>query len=228
MYFFFSFEFIISVVIIKLEDFYRPLTDREQTHVTQGEYNFDHPDAMDFKLVETAIVALLSGQPFQLPKWDFTTHVRVSKHDSTSSSSSSSSSTSTAEPNPQSTTTTTTTKTTATTTTTVYRPDVVIFEGNLMLYKKRVRDAFDLKVFVDVEGETRLSKQVIRDTEQRYKKSLEEVLHQYMKFVKPSFEDFILPVSVSFLLLLLLLLLLFLFLFLFFFVFFYGFFDMID
>ncbi|KAJ3055651.1 Uridine-cytidine kinase 2, partial [Rhizophlyctis rosea] len=76
---------------------------------------------------------------------------------------------------------------------TISKPEVVIISGIFMLYKKRVREALNLKVFVDVDSDVRLSRQVVRDTEIRHRKNLEEVLQYYLKFVKPSFEDFILP-----------------------------------
>jgi uridine kinase len=38
-------------------------------------------------------------------------------------------------------------------------PDVVLCEGILMLYRKRIRDAFDMKLFVDVDSDIRLSRQ---------------------------------------------------------------------
>jgi uridine kinase len=47
-----------------------------------------------------------------------------------------------------------------------------------------------------VDSDVRLSNQVVRDTEERYKLPLETVLRNYMNFVKPSFEDFILPVNI--------------------------------
>ena len=34
---------------------------------------------------------------------------------------------------------------------------------------------------------------MVRDTRDRYQKSLDVVLKEYVRFVKPSFEDFILP-----------------------------------
>ena len=40
-----------------------------------------------------------------------------------------------------------------------------------------------------------LSLLVIRDTEQRYHLPLEVVLQQYIRFVKPCFEEFIQPVK---------------------------------
>ena len=53
----------------------------------------------------------------------------------------------------------------------------------------------NLRVFVDVDADLRLARQVVRDTEERYSKNLEDVLSMYVKFVKTSFEDFILPVG---------------------------------
>ncbi|KAJ3238714.1 Uridine-cytidine kinase 2 [Chytriomyces hyalinus] len=78
-------------------------------------------------------------------------------------------------------------------TTLIENPDVVIVVGTLVLYDARVRSLLNLKVFVDVDSDLRLARQVIRDTEERYTKPLEAVLETYLHFVKPSFEDFILP-----------------------------------
>ncbi len=75
----------------------------------------------------------------------------------------------------------------------IEQPNVVIISGLLTIYSKRVRDLLNLKVFVDVDSDTRLSRLVVRDTTTRYKKPVETVLNGYLKFVKPSFEEFILP-----------------------------------
>ncbi|KAJ1551680.1 UMP-CMP kinase, partial [Cladochytrium tenue] len=73
-------------------------------------------------------------------------------------------------------------------------PDVLIAAGTLALYKKRIRDFFDLRIFVDVDSDTRLANQVIRDTETRVpRKTLEEVLSAYLEQVKPCYEDFVFP-----------------------------------
>ncbi|KAJ3305479.1 Uridine-cytidine kinase 2, partial [Blyttiomyces sp. JEL0837] len=53
-----------KVVLIKMEDFYRELAPSEQEQVAAGDYNFDHPDAVDFKLLEHCLVELASGRPF--------------------------------------------------------------------------------------------------------------------------------------------------------------------
>ncbi|XP_036198474.1 uridine-cytidine kinase 2 isoform X3 [Myotis myotis] len=49
-------------------------------------------------------------------------------------------------------------------TVTVYRADVVLFEGILAFYSQEVRDLFQMKLFVDTDADTRLSR---RDKEIR-------------------------------------------------------------
>ena len=77
-----------------------------------------------------------------------------------------------------------------------YPSDVVLLEGILVFYHKDVRDLFDMKLFVDTDADTRLSRRVLRDIEHRGR-DLEHVLHQYTTLVKPAFEEFCLPVSQS-------------------------------
>ena len=72
--------------------------------------------------------------------------------------------------------------------------DVVLLEGILIFYYKDVRQMFDMKLFVDTDADTRLSRRVLRDIEERGR-DLEHVLHQYTTLVKPAFEEFCLPVS---------------------------------
>lgn len=70
--------------------------------------------------------------------------------------------------------------------------DVVLLEGILVFYHKDVRELFDMKLFVDTDADTRLSRRVLRDIEERGR-DLEHVLHQYTTLVKPAFEEFCLP-----------------------------------
>uniref|UniRef100_A0A665VLJ4 uridine/cytidine kinase n=2 Tax=Echeneis naucrates TaxID=173247 RepID=A0A665VLJ4_ECHNA len=77
---------------------------------------------------------------------------------------------------------------------TVYPADVVLFEGILMFYSQEIRDLFQMKLFVDTDPDTRLSRRVLRDISERGRE-LEQVLAQYITFVKPAFEEFCLPVS---------------------------------
>ncbi|KAM4628525.1 uridine-cytidine kinase 2-A [Polymixia lowei] len=77
-------------------------------------------------------------------------------------------------------------------TVTVYPADVVLFEGILMFYSHEIRDLFQMKLFVDTDADTRLSRRVLRDISERGR-DLESVLAQYITFVKPAFEEFCLP-----------------------------------
>ncbi|XP_041914182.1 uridine-cytidine kinase 2-B isoform X2 [Alosa sapidissima] len=75
---------------------------------------------------------------------------------------------------------------------TLYPADVVLFEGILIFYSQEIRDLFQMKLFVDTDADTRLSRRVLRDIEERGR-DLEQVLTQYITFVKPAFEEFCLP-----------------------------------
>ncbi|XP_010280805.1 PREDICTED: LOW QUALITY PROTEIN: uridine-cytidine kinase 2 [Phaethon lepturus] len=77
-------------------------------------------------------------------------------------------------------------------TVTVYPADVVLFEGILAFYSQEVRDLFRMKLFVDTDADTRLSRRVLRDISERGR-DLEQILSQYITFVKPAFEEFCLP-----------------------------------
>lgn len=74
----------------------------------------------------------------------------------------------------------------------MYPADVVLFEGILMFYSQEIRDLFQMKLFVDTDADTRLSRRVLRDISERGR-DLESILVQYITFVKPAFEEFCLP-----------------------------------
>ncbi|XP_067877462.1 uridine-cytidine kinase 2-like isoform X2 [Heterodontus francisci] len=74
----------------------------------------------------------------------------------------------------------------------VYPADVVLFEGILVFYSQEIRDLFQMKLFVDTDADTRLSRRVLRDINERGR-DLEQILTQYTTFVKPAFEEFCLP-----------------------------------
>jgi len=70
--------------------------------------------------------------------------------------------------------------------------DVIIVEGIMAMYDKKIRDMFEMKIFVDTDADTRLCRRVQRDISDRGR-TIETVIHQYIKFVKPSFDEFVLP-----------------------------------
>nr|ADI48274.1 uridine cytidine kinase [Carica papaya] len=70
--------------------------------------------------------------------------------------------------------------------------DVIILEGILVLHDSRVRDLMNMKIFVDTDSDVRLARRIQRDTVERGR-NIQNVLDQYAKFVKPSFDEFVLP-----------------------------------
>jgi len=73
--------------------------------------------------------------------------------------------------------------------------DIILFEGILVFYPEAVRNMMDMKVFVEADADTRLARRIMRDIKSRGR-DLEGVLAQYQKFVKPAFEQYILPTKV--------------------------------
>ena len=69
---------------------------------------------------------------------------------------------------------------------------VIIFEGILAFYDKRMRDLMDLKLFIDLDDDIRLSRRIYRDIISRGRE-METVLERYHKFVKTAYNNFIRP-----------------------------------
>eukprot|EP00053_Salpingoeca_punica_P007586 m.69091 g.69091 ORF g.69091 m.69091 type:complete len:238 (+) comp14224_c0_seq1:307-1020(+) len=74
---------------------------------------------------------------------------------------------------------------------TVKNVDLVILEGILVLYNKTIRHMLDLKVFVDMDSDLRLSRRVLRDV--NLGRDLDASLSSYINQIKPCFEEFTLP-----------------------------------
>ncbi|XP_028765081.1 uridine kinase-like protein 2, chloroplastic [Neltuma alba] len=66
--------------------------------------------------------------------------------------------------------------------------EVIILEGILVFHEQRVRDMMNMKIFVDTDADVRLARRIRRDTVDRGRD-----MQSYSKFVKPAFDDFILP-----------------------------------
>ncbi|KAK2539872.1 Uck2 [Columba guinea] len=156
-----------QVVIVSQDSFYRVLTSEQKSKALKGQFNFDHPDAFDNELIVKTLKEITEGKTVQIPVYDFVSHSR------------SNSCPCLAEPLKEE-------------TVTVYPADVVLFEGILAFYSQEVRDLFRMKLFVDTDADTRLSRRVLRDISERGR-DLEQILSQYITFVKPAFEEFCLP-----------------------------------
>ncbi|KNE69590.1 hypothetical protein AMAG_14146 [Allomyces macrogynus ATCC 38327] len=144
---------------VSLSDFYRPLTADEVELANEGNFNFDHPDAFDWKLLEAFLNDVVAHRPTQVPKFDLVERKRTGY-----------------EPFPPT--------------------DFILLEGILVLYKRKIRDLQSMHLFVDLDSDARLAATVHRDTvggNGRQVKPLETILNQWIRFVKPAFEDFVLP-----------------------------------
>jgi len=142
------------VAIISQDSFYKSLSPENLANV-HG-YNFDHPDAFDWVLLEEVLSLLQSGKVARIPTYNFKSHTRGTEY------------------------------------TTLEFTEVILFEGILAFYMSGVRKYMDLKLFVDTDADTRLARRVIRDIKHRGR-DLEGILEQYLRFVKPSFDEYIMP-----------------------------------
>lgn len=70
--------------------------------------------------------------------------------------------------------------------------DVVVIDGILLFVDARVRDLFDVKVFVEADADIRLIRRIRRDVAKRGR-SLEEVIEQYLTTVQPMHLQFVEP-----------------------------------
>jgi len=70
--------------------------------------------------------------------------------------------------------------------------DVIVVEGIMALYDKKLRDLMDLKIFVDAGADERLLRVITRDTAERGH-SLEMLIHKYRNVLKPMHDEFIEP-----------------------------------
>jgi uridine kinase len=70
--------------------------------------------------------------------------------------------------------------------------NVIILEGIVAFFDPRIRQLMDFKIFVKTDDDERLARRVVRDTHERGR-SVTSVVAQYLKFVKPAYDDFIAP-----------------------------------
>ncbi len=75
---------------------------------------------------------------------------------------------------------------------TVCPKSVIILEGILIFAERELRNLMDIKVFVDTDADERLLRRLKRDVLER-RRSLESVMSQYMKTVKPMHLEFVEP-----------------------------------
>lgn len=69
---------------------------------------------------------------------------------------------------------------------------VILVEGILLFVEPRLRDLFDLKIFVDTEADVRFIRRLKRDLELRGR-TVDSVIEQYLETVRPMHFEFVEP-----------------------------------
>ena len=70
--------------------------------------------------------------------------------------------------------------------------EIIIIDGILIFADKRLRGLMDIKIFVDTDADERLIRRIRRDITERGR-SVESVMEQYMRTVKPMHLEFVEP-----------------------------------
>ena len=70
--------------------------------------------------------------------------------------------------------------------------NVIILEGILSLYDHRIRQLMSMKIFVDTPSDIRILRRIKRDVNKR-KRTIECVIDQYTKTVRPMFKKYVKP-----------------------------------
>lgn len=76
----------------------------------------------------------------------------------------------------------------------LYGAAVIITEGILALHDPALRALYDLKIFVQCDSDLMLARRIRRDVSERGR-TVDGVLDQYLRYVKPSYDNFVLPTS---------------------------------
>lgn len=75
---------------------------------------------------------------------------------------------------------------------TIYTKPIIIIEGILILENEKIRNLSDINLFVELDDDTRFIRRMLRDMKERGR-SLESIITQYEKTVKPMFHKYIKP-----------------------------------
>jgi len=143
-----------EVGVISQDSYYNDLS--ELTLEERRKTNFDHPQSIDFELLEKHLTQLKKGLPVNQPVYSFLECNRTDKVVPTKPS------------------------------------KVLIVEGILILSNTRIRNMFDIKIFVHADSDERLIRRLKRDVNERGW-DLDQTLNAYLNNIKPMHEQFIEP-----------------------------------
>ncbi len=77
-------------------------------------------------------------------------------------------------------------------TVTIVPKRVIVVEGILIFEDAALRELMDIRVFVDTDADERLCRRILRDVRER-KRTLEDVVEQYLTTVKPMHDQYVEP-----------------------------------
>lgn len=143
-----------EVGVISQDSYYNDLS-----HLTLEERrktNFDHPQSIDFELLEKHLTLLREGNSIEQPVYSFLECNRTEK------------------------------------TIPTHPSKVMIVEGILILTNVKIRELFDIKIFVHADSDERLIRRLKRDVNERGW-NLNETLEKYQTNIKPMHQQFIEP-----------------------------------
>ncbi|MDA3851547.1 MAG: hypothetical protein PF447_09770, partial [Spirochaetaceae bacterium] len=72
---------------------------------------------------------------------------------------------------------------------------VIILEGIMIFFDKKIREKIDLKIFVDTPADIRFIRRMKRDIVERGR-TVDSVIEQYLAVVRPGHDEFIEPTKV--------------------------------
>ena len=68
-----------AALVVSLDDFYRSSDDPDYPKLTNGELDYECPEALDLPLLSETLGLIAEGKPFSIPKYDFKVGARVGK-----------------------------------------------------------------------------------------------------------------------------------------------------
>ncbi|KAF7327848.1 Uridine kinase [Mycena kentingensis (nom. inval.)] len=74
----------------------------------------------------------------------------------------------------------------------LYGAAIIITEGIMALQDPKLRELYDLKLFVQCDSDLMLARRLKRDVAERGR-DVNGILQQYLRFVKPAYDNFVLP-----------------------------------
>jgi len=151
------------VVIISQDSFYKSLGEEARRLAKENKYDFDHPNAFDYDIFVDTVRTIKSGSCNNNNKGIEIPIYDFKTHSRVIGK-----------------------------TEQLPPADVIIVEGILIFFSQELRELMDMKIFVDTDADVRLARRIRRDIKERGR-DLDGVLTQYETFVKPSFDDYIMP-----------------------------------